>query len=451
MGSARKAVVGAFVLGGLVLFGLGLFLIGDRKHLFERSFVVYADFQRLAGLQDGARVRVAGRGAGEVLSISYPRSPRAKFRVEMRVIEALHPLVRTDSVALIQTEGLVGDKLVEIGEGSEEAPPVADGGTIESREPFELSDLMQKASDTADSITQTVDQLGSQLEATVDDVQTAIAEGETLVHSIGRDVKATTDASRKVAEEVQGIVTDVRAGKGTAGKLLEDDALYRQIRATAENAESASADARKTLANVKELTSDAKAAVADLKNGEPPAPGMVADIRQTLDSAREATSDLAENMESLKHEFFFRGLFERRGFYDLDRITPREYVSGILNKEHRLSLRLIIPAKDLVELTAGGSEVLSENGKAKIRAAMNQILRHSPTSPLVVEGYAESGPLERRYVIARRRAFLVRQYIVDEFHRNPNYTGFIALVSVSFAGGERRPSSGVVLALYYNE
>jgi len=162
VGPTRNVAVGLFVAGGIALFGLGLFLIGDRKRLFEDSFVVFAEFERLAGLQDGARVRVAGLGAGEVLSISFPQSPEAKFRVEMRVIEDLHPLVRTDSVALIQGEGLVGSQLVEIGAGSESAPKVEEGGTIDSREPFEMADLMAKASDVAETLSTTIVSVGDQ-------------------------------------------------------------------------------------------------------------------------------------------------------------------------------------------------------------------------------------------------------------------------------------------------
>src|SRR4030095_3232318 len=68
----RAAAVGAFVIGGVLLFGAGLFLIGDRRMLFSRTFAVYAEFANLAGLADGAKVRVAGMDAGEVETINVP-------------------------------------------------------------------------------------------------------------------------------------------------------------------------------------------------------------------------------------------------------------------------------------------------------------------------------------------------------------------------------------------
>ncbi|MGH9337347.1 MAG: MlaD family protein, partial [Vicinamibacteria bacterium] len=192
MGTTRKAAVGLFVLGGLLLFGLALFLIGDRKQLFDDSFVVYAEFEKLAGLEDGARVRVAGRDAGEVLSISYPSSPDARFRVEMRVIEDLHGLVRTDSVAIIQTEGLVGNMLVDIGEGSSEARPAPDRGTIDSREPFEIADLMIKASEVADTLSTTIVTLGDELTTTVRGVEVAVTRVDGILREAGDDVVEIT-------------------------------------------------------------------------------------------------------------------------------------------------------------------------------------------------------------------------------------------------------------------
>src|SRR5688572_18745544 len=107
MGGNRSAIVGAFVIGGLLLFAVGLFLIGDRRMLFTDTFEVYAEFSQIGGLQNGAIVRVAGLDAGEVETIHVPGAPSAKFRVKFRIREDLHPLLRLDSVATIQNDGLV--------------------------------------------------------------------------------------------------------------------------------------------------------------------------------------------------------------------------------------------------------------------------------------------------------------------------------------------------------
>src|SRR5207342_528334 len=117
MPNIRLAAVGAFVVGGVLLFSVGLFLIGSRRMLFSDTFQVYAEFAQIAALDKGAKVRVSGMDAGEVQAIIVPASPAGRFRVQMRVRSDLHQLIRLDSVASIQNDGLVGNKFVQIDSG----------------------------------------------------------------------------------------------------------------------------------------------------------------------------------------------------------------------------------------------------------------------------------------------------------------------------------------------
>ena len=77
----KKVRIGIFVVGGLVLFGIGMFLIGDRHQAFARHVEYYSEFVNLAGLANGAKVRVGGKDAGTVLAIGVPDSPSSRFRV----------------------------------------------------------------------------------------------------------------------------------------------------------------------------------------------------------------------------------------------------------------------------------------------------------------------------------------------------------------------------------
>src|SRR5262245_7282915 len=107
--------------------------------MFGDTFRVYAEFKEIAALENGAKVRVAGMDAGQVEGIQVPGSPSAKFRVRMRVRSDLYPIIRLDSVATIQNDGLVGNKYVQIDAGTEQSPILADQGTIRSREPFDFA------------------------------------------------------------------------------------------------------------------------------------------------------------------------------------------------------------------------------------------------------------------------------------------------------------------------
>jgi len=144
MPSNRRMIVGIFVLAGVTLFGVGLFWIGDRRLLFERSLELHTEFANLSALKVGSKVTVGGMDAGEVLAIQVPSGPRAKFRVRFRVLEKFGPVLRADSVASVQVEGLVGNKLLQVEPGSEAAPRVQPYGTIPGREPLEIADIMRE-------------------------------------------------------------------------------------------------------------------------------------------------------------------------------------------------------------------------------------------------------------------------------------------------------------------
>ena len=89
--------VGLFVIGGLLLFGAGMFLIGDRRQAFGQHVEYYSEFVNLAGLSNGAKVRVGGMDAGEVTGHRCAGFSSSRFRVRWRVDAKLRGLVRADS------------------------------------------------------------------------------------------------------------------------------------------------------------------------------------------------------------------------------------------------------------------------------------------------------------------------------------------------------------------
>ena len=161
MDARKKIAVGLFVGGTLLLFALGLFLIGDSTQLFTKSFDIEADFGKVTGLAVGTKVRVAGMDGGAVTSIQIPPDPGAKFRVRFRVVEKLHSLVRQDSVATIQTDGLLGNKFLEVDAGSSTAVRAVNGSTIQSKEPFDFGDLMDQMSGTVKALAAAMRHRGS--------------------------------------------------------------------------------------------------------------------------------------------------------------------------------------------------------------------------------------------------------------------------------------------------
>jgi len=174
MTRTKKVVIGAFLVGGFLLFAGGLFLIGDRRLLFIDQFELNTTFGKVTGLQVGSRVRLAGLEAGEVLEIAIPASPSQQFRVRMRIREDVRQLIRTDSVGAIQTDGLVGSTFIQIALGSEASPIVTPGSTIEGRDPVEFADLIQEGRDTFRTVTTEVMSLKNDVSGTITALTTLV-------------------------------------------------------------------------------------------------------------------------------------------------------------------------------------------------------------------------------------------------------------------------------------
>jgi len=186
---ARLAGIGVFVLGSLALFAVALFMIGDRQMAFATKFTVYTEFKKITGLQPGGIVRISGAKAGSITQILPPATPNQKFRVKLELTEDLHQLVRTDSLATIETEGLVGGSYLGIGMGTDAASPVAPNATLAGREPFEITDLMVQMSDTIAKVNTTIDAMKGDVERAVVGIANTVDNANALLTAASGDLK----------------------------------------------------------------------------------------------------------------------------------------------------------------------------------------------------------------------------------------------------------------------
>ena len=138
---ALQMRIGLFVLVSLgVLIGLS-YLLGAQARYFEMKYELAAEFTEVGGLTPGATVRLAGVQIGRVTGVSLPETPGAKVRVSLSVARRFGDRIRKDSIARIETQGLLGDKIIEISLGTPAAPPLKPGESIVTRDPVEVSRL----------------------------------------------------------------------------------------------------------------------------------------------------------------------------------------------------------------------------------------------------------------------------------------------------------------------
>jgi len=446
---ARAAGVGLFVLAAIALFGVAVFMIGDRHQAFAKKFVVYTEFARVTGLQAGAVIRVSGARGGEVTDVAPPTQPAGRFRVRMEVTEDLHQLVRADSVASIETEGLVGGSYLSIASGSAQAPQAPPESTLRSEEPFDIGDLLQQMNTTVVKLNTTIDEMRGEIDETINGIQETVGNANTLITDVAGQVQSASVSAAKAGSDLAAMSADLRAGRGTLGKLLTDDELYTRVTRIASNTESLTTDA-------KGLVADARTAINQLNGPNGPVAGLSENVGRTLDDARVAMSGLAENMDALRHNFLVRGFFESRGYFDLAQITPAEYRGGALTDAGWSPVRVWLEADRLFETgSATEDPTLSADGRRRLDSALAPYLDRLSASVLMIEGFTPSGTRDEQYVVSRARAAAVRAYLIDRFHLQPRATGAIALgdqspgaPAASGNGRARSPWDGIALAVY---
>jgi phospholipid/cholesterol/gamma-HCH transport system substrate-binding protein len=204
-----------FVLAVLALAGFGITQVARRQWRTQETFHVRADFPTIGGVGAGQRVRIQGVDAGVVESIVPPTVPGGPVRLVFRIDERLRPLVRSDAVARIAAEGVVGSKVVESVPGRPDAPPLADLGVIGAERPIEVADLLKDAKATL------------------------------------RRVDAVASAAERGLGEINLIAESIRKGEGSLGKLVRDEEAYRKLMALSDRGESTLTDLEENLAALK--------------------------------------------------------------------------------------------------------------------------------------------------------------------------------------------------------
>ena len=469
MERTKKVLVGLFVAMCLALFGLGLFLIGNSNQLFTRAFSVYADFSKITGIQNGGKVRVGGMDAGTVTAIEVPSRPDGKFRVHLRIVNKLHPIVRQDSLATIQTDGLLGNKYLQIDAGSEAAQPAQDNSMIQSREPFDWGDLMDEINGVVKQVNGIMAGVKDQLVSTLAQIQDTARSVNVLIKDATPNVKGILVSADKIGADLRAITDGIQQGQGTVGALLKDRELYasvtrsaRKTEEIAENVRGSAASAKKIIdkvdqsdivaqvqrvtTNLQQITVQIKEAVDKFQSASAEG-GVTENLQRTLADAHEAMSDLSDDTEALKHNFLFRGFFNKRGFFDLGSLTAAEYRSPAFAKgfsKHRVWLE----AGSLFARNAKGVEALTPEGKGGLDEAMTELLKFPRNGPLMVEGFAGEGTASQRYLTGRRRAALVQGYLIDRFHLRPAYVGVVSLGAEPAPGSGSAPESVGITSFY---
>jgi phospholipid/cholesterol/gamma-HCH transport system substrate-binding protein len=207
---SRVARLGAFIVLTLAILAVGVFLIGSRAYLFRSTYQLKARFGNVEGLEAGADVQVGGVHSGTVHSIELPHKPGEQVTVLMDLDKATHEIIKADSLASIETSGLLGNQYLSISFGTAGQAEVTDGELIQSKPPLDLADLLTKTNGILDSTQQTI-QNTIQATAHLNSVAAKIDSGQGTVGALVNDKQVYSNLQQTTAT-LQSTMVQAQAG-----------------------------------------------------------------------------------------------------------------------------------------------------------------------------------------------------------------------------------------------
>ena len=300
-----NAKLGIFIFLGSTLLVIGVFLLGNKDQLFASTFTVKAYFETIEGLRNGASVRFGGIDVGAVKEIKILDDTSGRVEVSMRIKTDIKRFIRKNSVATIETEGLVGNKIVMLTMGSENFEPIADGGTIQSREPLGFAAVIEE--------TQGILAYTKEMTKNLSDIMDRINKGEGTIGKILTDDElyyAATKLTKSADKSLVNLTDDLK-------DVLElFDKLGSGVENVVENVNKVVADIDSLMVGVQEGKGLMGSLLTDKGKEAESLNQILENIVQVTEESKLGASRLAENMEALKHNWLFKSYYENRGYWD---------------------------------------------------------------------------------------------------------------------------------------
>lgn len=189
--------------------------------LFTRKLTLFGYVDNAGGLRSGAPVRLQGVDIGNVIGIRVvPNHSPTPVELKMKVSSRFANFLKTDSVIMLSTAGVLGETFVDIDSRSAKGSPVQDGMTLQAQSVPDLQDVVRSSQTTL----QNVDVLLKR----ADRIFAAVESGEGSVGKLIYDKSLYVNLNSSI-KQVQGILNDVNSGKGSIGKLLKDEEMYQKL------------------------------------------------------------------------------------------------------------------------------------------------------------------------------------------------------------------------------
>lgn len=304
--------LGLFVLAGVLFMTLTLYLIGKNRNLLGNTFVIKAVVANVNGLVPGNNVRFKGIDVGTVERIELAND--SSIIVTLVIDEKMKPFIRSNAIVSIGTDGLMGNKLININSQSGVSVPVRAGDTLASRKPIETDEMLR----TLNTTNANVEKISRNLYEITARLNNNNGLWDLLSDSIlSNDIKLAvmqlriaSDNASDLTHKGNELMNRLDGGHGLVNTLFTDTTLSQDVRvligtlSKSGNRLSASADSLTIVIN-------------GLQKGEGTAGLILSDtvarnsLLKSIRSIEEGTFRFNQNMEALKSNFLFRGYFKK--------------------------------------------------------------------------------------------------------------------------------------------
>jgi phospholipid/cholesterol/gamma-HCH transport system substrate-binding protein len=232
---ANNLIVGIIVAVGFFGFVFILFNIGGGMGVLTSQYTLLGKFKDVKGVHAGSEISLAGLRIGVVKSITVSKDDSKELVVELGLSKSHKDRIRKDSVALIRTQGVLGDKYVEITIGSNSEPILESGAYIATEEP---EDLFTKGGSLVQDISKQFNE-GGELKEVLKNLNILVKNLNTLTSDVKThkgllNAAIYGNAGPKLDNSMgslEQIMKKIEKGDGTLGSLINDPTVYEDLKA----------------------------------------------------------------------------------------------------------------------------------------------------------------------------------------------------------------------------
>jgi phospholipid/cholesterol/gamma-HCH transport system substrate-binding protein len=310
----KRMAVGLFITVGLGILIAAVFTIGGQHKAFVKSIRLHIIFDNVQGLQPGNNIWLSGMKVGTVKSIGFYGN--SQVAVTLNVEKQAQAHIRKDSKVRITTDGLVGNKIVVIDGGSDEAPTVTDNDSLQSEHiagTQELMSTLQASNSNLLEITgnlKTISKKLTESQGTLGQLINDPTIADRLRGSIDNLRNATAGSEAMIAN-LKDFSERLRQPGGLASQLATDTTVFSHLRGAVARLDQAAAQ-------VHEFSTSLETAGAGLNDKNAPIGMLLHDedaadnLQRTLKNLRVSSQELSEDLEAIQHNWLLRGFFKKK-------------------------------------------------------------------------------------------------------------------------------------------